>query len=121
MPKPDLEKVKIRSSAESLWRMAQNENLTLRQLCQKIGMSMVHRILVGTPSDIADHMEEWMDGGAADGFNVTPTHLPHVIDDFAEMVIPELRNRGRFREEYEGATLRENLGLEIPASRYAAA
>ncbi len=118
VPKPDLAKVKIRSSAEALWQMAQNENLTIRGLCQKTGMSMVHKIHVGTPQMIADHMEEWMDNNAADGFNVTPTHLPGGLDDFVDLVIPELLERKRFREEYEGTTLRENLRLDVPESRY---
>jgi hypothetical protein len=56
-------------------------------------------------------MEEWMAEEAADGFNLTPTHLPHGIDDFVELVVPELRRRGRFRTEYESTTLRGNLGL----------
>jgi hypothetical protein len=63
-------------------------------------------------------MEAWMDGGAADGFNITPTHLPGGIDDFVELVVPELQRRGRFRREYEGATLRENLGLPAAPSRW---
>lgn len=119
VPEPDYTKMKLKSSAESLYKMAQNEKLTIRQLCQKVGMSMVHRILVGTPDEIADHMVTWMENGAADGFNVTPTHLPHALDDFAELVIPVLRERGYYREDYEGETLRENLGLSVPGSRYA--
>ena len=59
-----------------------------------------------------------MDGGAADGFNVTPTHLPGGIDDFVELVVPELQRRGRFRIAYEGATLRDNLGLPPAPSRW---
>jgi FMN-dependent oxidoreductase (nitrilotriacetate monooxygenase family) len=118
VPEPDYSKIKMRSSAESVWKMAKNEGLSIRQLCQKVGMSMVHRIIVGTPEEVADHMETWMDNGAADGFNVTPTHLPHALDDFAKMVLPILRERGRFREDYEGETLRENLQLSIPVNRY---
>ena len=74
--------------------------------------------LVGTAAQIADGMEEWIDRGAADGFNVTPTHLPAGIDDFVAHVVPELQRRGRFRTEYEGATLRENLGLPAYVSRW---
>jgi hypothetical protein len=59
-----------------------------------------------------------MDNGAADGFNVTPTHLPHGIDDFVAFVVPELQRRGRFRTAYEGRTLRENLGLPPYISRW---
>jgi alkanesulfonate monooxygenase SsuD/methylene tetrahydromethanopterin reductase-like flavin-dependent oxidoreductase (luciferase family) len=75
--------------------------------------------VIGTANDVADAMEEWMEAKAADGFNITPTHLPHALNDFAEHVLPELRRRGRFREEYEGQTLRQNLGLQEPRSMYA--
>jgi alkanesulfonate monooxygenase len=63
-------------------------------------------------------MQEWFEAGAADGFNITPTVLPEGIDDFVELVVPELQRRGLFRTEYEGRTLRENLGLRHPVSRY---
>ena len=76
---------------------------------------------IGTQADIADVMQEWFENGACDGFNVTPTHLPGGCDDFVELVVPELQRRGLFRTDYEGKTLRENLGLKRPASRYAAA
>lgn len=59
-----------------------------------------------------------MDGGAANGFNITPIHLPGGIDDFMELVVPELQRRGRFRREYECATLRKNLGLPAAPSRW---
>jgi len=66
-------------------------------------------------------MQEWFEAGAADGFNITPTVLPEGIDDFVALVVPELQRRGLFRSEYEGRTLRENLGLRRPVSRYAGA
>jgi alkanesulfonate monooxygenase len=64
-------------------------------------------------------MEEWFRNDGCDGFNIMPPFLPGGLDDFVEMVIPELQRRGLFRTEYEGKTLRENLGLKRPASRYA--
>ena len=72
--------------------------------------------MVGTPESIVDQMEDWFLNAGADGFNVMPPHLPGGLDDFVELIIPELRRRGLFRSEYEGATLRENLGL-APAAR----
>ena len=75
-------------------------------------------LAVGTPSQIADVMEEWFLNGAADGFNVMPAWLPGSLTDFVDMVIPELQRRGLFRTEYAGTTLREHLGLPIPASRW---
>ena len=65
-------------------------------------------------------MQEWFEKGACDGFNITPAHLPGGCKDFVELVVPELQGRGLFRAEYEGKTLRENLGLNRPVSRYPA-
>ena len=79
------------------------------------------RVIVGSVKQIADDMEEWFTTGAADGFNICPTHLPGGGGDFVDLVVPELQRRGLFRTEYEGATLRQNLGLEAPENRYTAA
>ena len=65
----------------------------------------------GSPTTIADYMEEWFRKDGCDGFNIMPPFLPGGLDDFVELVIPELQRRGLFRTEYEGKTLRENLGL----------
>lgn len=119
VPAPNLENVGLRSSAQMYYETAQREGLTIRQLYKRIGMAQEHLTIVGTGADVADQMEVWVDEQAADGFNIAPTHLPHGINDFVAHVLPELRRRGRFREEYEGKTLRENLGLNIPKSRFA--
>ena len=119
VPAPNLENVGLRSSAQMYYETAQREGLSIRQLYKRIGMAQEHLTVVGTGQDVADQMEAWVDEEAADGFNIAPTHLPHGIDDFVEYVLPELRRRGRFREEYEGNTLRENLGLTVPKSRFA--
>jgi alkanesulfonate monooxygenase len=66
-------------------------------------------------------MEKWFREGGCDGFNLMPPFLPGSLDDFVELVLPELRRRGLFRTEYEGRTLRDHLGLERPPSRYAQA
>jgi alkanesulfonate monooxygenase len=72
--------------------------------------------VIGTPMKIADTMEEWFTTGAADGFNIQPPYMPDGAEDFVNLVIPELQRRGLFRTEYEGTTLRENLGLSpVPA------
>ncbi len=63
-------------------------------------------------------MQEWFETGAADGFNVMPPMFPDSLIDFVDKVVPELQRRGLFRTAYEGRTLRENLGLARPASRY---
>jgi hypothetical protein len=75
--------------------------------------------VVGTPEHIADVMEERFENYGADGFNIMAPVLPGGLKDFIDLVVPELRRRGLFRTEYEGATLRENLGLKRPANRFA--
>ncbi|GAA3969403.1 LLM class flavin-dependent oxidoreductase [Gordonia caeni] len=92
------------------------ENPTLRQLLKKLSGGGGHRIVVGTPEQVADDIERWYRGGAADGFNVMPDVLPSGFDDFADHVIPELVRRGLFRKDYEGDTLRGHLGLGLPAA-----
>ena len=79
-----------------------------------------HRVALGTAADIADALEEWYRGGAADGFNIMPQVLPAGLNEFAELVIPELQRRGLFRTDYEGRTLRENVGLPRPDNRFVA-
>ncbi len=103
------------SAQQQLYRIAQRENLTIRQFAQRI--IDAENIVVGTPADIADHIEEWFEVGAADGFTVSFPFLPGSLDSFVELVVPELQRRGLFRTEYEGATLREHLGLARPRSR----
>ncbi|GGN99669.1 nitrilotriacetate monooxygenase [Actinoplanes lobatus] len=88
---------------------------TLGQLLKRLSGGGGHRIVTGTPEQIADDIETWYRAGAADGFNVMPDVLPSGFDDFADHVIPELQRRGLFRTEYEGSTLRAHLGLAVPA------
>src|SRR6202035_3098225 len=99
--------------------LAQREGLTIRQLYQSIAGARGHRQIVGTPSAIADLLEDWFVNEGADGFNIMPPYLPGGLDDFVDLVLPELRRRGLFRTEYEGRTLRENLGLPRPSNRFA--
>jgi alkanesulfonate monooxygenase SsuD/methylene tetrahydromethanopterin reductase-like flavin-dependent oxidoreductase (luciferase family) len=91
--------------------------LNVRQLAQRLG-GYGGLALVGTPSTIADQMEEWLVSEASDGFNLMFPYLPEGLDDFVDRVVPELQRRGIFRREYDGKTLRENLGLPRPENRY---
>ena len=75
--------------------------------------------MVGSAKDVVDLMEEWFTTEAADGFNVIPPFFPNSLDEFNALVVPELQRRKLYRTAYEGKTLRENLGLPRPASRYA--
>ncbi|WP_300267648.1 LLM class flavin-dependent oxidoreductase [Microbacterium sp.] len=88
---------------------ALREQLTLRQLAQRIALTLGHRPVIGTPEAIADDLEQWFTAGAADGFIVLPADLPQGLCDFGEQVVPILQQRGLFRREYTGSTLREHL------------
>jgi alkanesulfonate monooxygenase SsuD/methylene tetrahydromethanopterin reductase-like flavin-dependent oxidoreductase (luciferase family) len=101
-------------------KYAREENLTIRQLAIHIAGSRGHWNLVGTAAQIADRLEEWFTKGGADGFNYMPPLLPGSLDDFATLVVPELQRRGLFRTQYEGRTLRDNLGLPFAQSRFRA-
>ncbi len=117
-PLPDgaLGNRELRSIAARLAERARTEKPTIRELYLRSGITGSARI--GTPADIADIMQEWFEAEACDGFNIAPATLPGGGEDFVEMVVPELRRRGLFRTEYEGATLRENLGLRAAVNRY---
>ena len=92
------------------------ERPTLGALLRKLSGGAGHRIVVGTPEQVADDVETWFRSGAADGFNVMPDVLPSGFDDFADHLVPELRRRGLFRTDYTGTTLRHHLGLGLPAA-----
>jgi alkanesulfonate monooxygenase SsuD/methylene tetrahydromethanopterin reductase-like flavin-dependent oxidoreductase (luciferase family) len=99
--------------------LALRENLTVREIIQRLGGGRGHRTFTGTPEQVADTIEHWFTTGAADGFNVMPAVLPSGLEDFVDLVVPILRARGLFRSEYGGSTLREHYGLPRPASQFA--
>jgi FMN-dependent oxidoreductase (nitrilotriacetate monooxygenase family) len=107
----------ISSRAALLVNTARREGLTIRQLYTRIAGGRGHYDVCGTPVQIADVMEEWFRKSGADGFNVMPPILPGGLEDFVDLVIPELQRRGLYRTCYEGTTLRENLGLRYPPDR----
>ncbi|HEX2885483.1 LLM class flavin-dependent oxidoreductase [Vineibacter terrae] len=114
-PVPDLpETDSHRSRQKLLLDLARRENLTVRQLYGHVSNGAGHHTVVGTPQQVADRLQHWFEGGAADGFNILPPYLPGGLDDFVALVVPELQRRGLFRTEYEGHTLREHLGLPRP-------
>jgi FMN-dependent oxidoreductase (nitrilotriacetate monooxygenase family) len=90
-------------------------NPTVRDFITISGRGRVHNPIVGGPKEVADALEQWFAAPACDGFVLSATHVPGAYEDFARFVVPELQRRGLFRREFAGATLRENLGLPVPA------
>src|ERR1700710_3041070 len=106
-----------KSGRQRIVDLAEREKLTVRQLAQRAG-GYGGLSLVGPPATIADQMEEWLTTEGCDGFNIMFPFLPAGLDDFVDKVVPELQKREIFRREYEGRTLRENLGLPRPKNRF---
>ena len=104
---------------DELTALARKDKLTIRQLGEHAACARGKNVQVGSPEQIADYLEDWFEREACDGFTIMPPYIPGGLDDFCDLVIPILQERGLFRTEYEGNTLRENLGLPRPVSRYA--
>lgn len=105
------------SQRDTLVAMARRQNLTVRQLARMMG-GFGGLEFVGTAHEIADTMQAWLETDAADGFNIMFPTMPAGLDDFVTHVIPVLRRRGIFRNDYAGATLREHFGLPRPENRF---
>ncbi|WP_256830359.1 MULTISPECIES: LLM class flavin-dependent oxidoreductase [unclassified Paenibacillus] len=106
----------IRSRQEVIIDAARRENFTIRQLLYRSNGGHGHITFTGSVLQTADLIEKWFRNHAADGFNVLPQLFPTGLETFVDKVIPELQNRGLFRTEYEGTTLRESLGLKRRAN-----
>jgi N-acetyl-S-(2-succino)cysteine monooxygenase len=120
-PLPDVPLEKVHASigqAKNIYAIARGENLTIRQIWERLAGSRGKLTLVGSYKQIADEMQRWFENDACDGFILQPSYLPGELDDFAENLIPELQDRGLIRVGYDGNTLRDNLGLRRPPSRY---
>jgi alkanesulfonate monooxygenase len=117
-PLPDIPETNAsKSGRQRAIDLAKRENFTVRQLAQRLG-GYGGLAMVGTAKTIADEMEEWLSTEGSDGFTIMFPYLPGGLEDFVGGVIPELQRRGLFRREYEGKTLRENLGLARPPNRF---
>lgn len=108
-----------RGRVELIVRAVREEGLTMRQLLGRLAGARGHHVMAGTPEQVAGVMEDWIDDGAADGFNLMPPLLPLMLDVFIAEVVPILRKRGRFRHEYRGTTLRDHYGLVRPGVSWA--
>jgi FMN-dependent oxidoreductase (nitrilotriacetate monooxygenase family) len=118
---PSTETEGMKSRQALIRQIADEHAFTIRELYQWIATARGHYTVVGSAADVADQLEEWFLNEAADGFNILPPWLPGALDDFVDLVIPELQRRGLFRSAYEGRTLRQNLGLPYPINRWTAA
>ncbi|MCU1717085.1 LLM class flavin-dependent oxidoreductase [Pseudomonas sp. 5P_3.1_Bac2] len=117
-PFPDLGDLGSNShkgTSDQLKQLARDQGLTLRQVALRFAAP--RRDFVGTPEQVADALQHWFDHQAADGFIVN-TLLPDGLQRFTELVVPVLQQRGLFREEYSGKTLREHFDLAVPRNRY---
>ncbi len=125
VPLPDVipETNSHKSRQKLVLDLIRRENPTIRQLARQLARKLTaggHRVLIGTPGTVADDFEAWFTGGAADGFTIMFPCLQTCVDDFVDLVVPELQRRDLFRAEYGGTTLRDHLGLRRPAHPFAA-
>jgi len=106
-----------KTSRAGVLKLAEEEKLTVRQLAQRYG-GYSGLAFIGTPESVAEEMGKWLDEEACDGFTVVMPFLPQGLDDVVERLVPQLQQRGIFRKDYEGTTLREHLGLPRPSNRF---
>ncbi|MCT4791048.1 MULTISPECIES: LLM class flavin-dependent oxidoreductase [Exiguobacterium] len=99
---------------QTILEIIEDTDPTLKELLGYLAAGGGHLTLIGTPAEIADQMGFWFNEGVADGFNLMPPSLPSSLEDFVDMIVPELQKRGLFREAYQGTTLREYIGLDNP-------
>lgn len=110
-PLPTNDSKKVQSIGKEMQRLASEGNLTIRQLYERVANGRGHLSIVGSAERVADTLEAWFKKGGGDGFNLAAPYLQDSLIDFVDLVVPILQERGIFREEYEGLTLRENLGI----------
>ncbi|WP_431970643.1 LLM class flavin-dependent oxidoreductase [Nocardia sp. bgisy134] len=108
-----------RSRLQVVAGIVQRDRPTLRGLLHRLAGARGHRVFAGTPEQVADTIEEWFRNGGADGFNVMPPYYPGGLEVFTSTVVPILQERGLFRTEYTGTTLRDHFGLARPESQFA--
>lgn len=119
-PFPKLEDTDINFSSRQkmMIDISRKHNFSIRQLYEYIAGARGHWTLIGTPEQVVNELQNWFENEAADGFNILPPTSPAGLNDFVNLIVPELQRRGLFRTEYEGSTLRENLGLRRPENQY---
>ena len=103
---------------QAVLQKARNEGMTLAQLGVWYAQSLSFFSPVGTVQEVCDALQHWHEQGACDGFVVLPAIMPLGADDLFDRIVPELQGRRVFRTAYPGRTLRDTLGLEVPANRH---
>jgi FMN-dependent oxidoreductase (nitrilotriacetate monooxygenase family) len=101
---------------ETLLSAAERESMTVLDAARWLARSRSHQTYVGTPEGLADSMQQWIEEGGCDGFNLMPSHFPDELAVFVDQVVPILQGRGLLRRDYAGRTLRDHLGLRRPAT-----
>ena len=110
LPLPDT----YHSFSQAMLNKARREGMSLRDVYNLTAAARGHWVLCGSAETVADTLQHWFEGGAADGFNIMPSHLPEGLRDFVDLVVPLLQQRGLFRHDYAGPMLRDQLGLARP-------
>ncbi|MFF2482957.1 LLM class flavin-dependent oxidoreductase [Paenibacillus sp. NPDC058071] len=109
---PDIDKVNAgKGRFQLVSDMAKREGLNIRGLIKHMIGSRGHKTVYGTASQVADHMQEWFENRACDGFNILPAQFPSGLEQFVDLVVPELQARGIYRQDYAGTTLRQHIGV----------
>ncbi|MBB5159482.1 LLM class flavin-dependent oxidoreductase [Saccharopolyspora phatthalungensis] len=112
---PEMDVPGVQGHYEEVRELTEKHGMTLRELGKQYGGTH-EGDFSGTPSEVADTLEQWFTEGGCDGFTVSAVYQPGAFDEFGEQVVPHLQKRGLFRTQYTGSTLRDNLGLDRPAS-----
>ena len=120
-PIPDTPEIALAAKRFRIFLSRDGRRLTVREAIDYVSAGIGHLALIGSPGQIADEMIKWVNENGADGFNLMPQLIPDGVEDFVDLVVPELQARGAFRTAYEGDTLRERMGLARPANRHLAA
>jgi alkanesulfonate monooxygenase SsuD/methylene tetrahydromethanopterin reductase-like flavin-dependent oxidoreductase (luciferase family) len=102
-PHPELQRLRTR------YRSDEGRRLTVREVAQRHGQSVGLPQFVGTPESVTDQLLDFSDYVGGDGFMLSPIYCPGAIEEFVDLVVPELQRRGRFRTEYAGRTLLDHL------------
>jgi FMN-dependent oxidoreductase (nitrilotriacetate monooxygenase family) len=116
LPAPLAESNALKSAHGKMVALGQQDGMTIRRLYQMMAGAHGHNVVVGTPADIADVMEDWFSSSACDGFNIMPPFMPGPAIEAFELLVPELQRRGLAQTEYQGdGTFRSSMGLARPA------